>query len=91
MGFEAVRDSFAKQVSAFEVEKINTSNQVIKIGGEGSVAWFSQVVDWSISINGSSQSVPGIRVTGVLEKSSDGWKIVQFHTSAPVQGQVVAY
>ena len=91
VGFEAVRDSFAKQVSAFEVEKINTSNQVIKIGGEGSVAWFSQVVDWSISINGSSQSVPGIRVTGVLEKSSDGWKIVQFHTSAPVQGQVVAY
>lgn len=91
VGFDEVRDSFAKQVSAFEVERIDTKSQVIKTSNSGEVAWFSQIVDWHISSNGKSQTVPGIRVTGVLEKRGEHWKIVQFHTSAPVQGQVVEY
>lgn len=91
VGFDEVRDSFAKQVSAFEVERIDTKNQVIKASNSGEVAWFSQVVDWHISSGGNSQTVSGIRVTGVLEKRGTEWKIVQFHTSAPVQGQVVEY
>lgn len=91
VGFDAVRDSFAKQVGAFEVERIDTKNQVIKTSISGDVAWFSQVVDWHILSGGNSQTIPGIRVTGVLEKRGANWKIVQFHTSAPVKGQVVEY
>ena len=91
VGFDQVRDSYAKQVSAFEVERIDTKNQVIKASTSGEVAWFSQVVDWHISSGGNSQTISGIRVTGVLEKRGTEWKIVQFHTSAPVQGQVVEY
>ena len=91
VGFDAVRDSFAKQVGAFEVEKIDTKDQVIKIAISGKVAWFSQVVDWQIASNGNSQTISGIRVTGVLEKRGPAWKIVQFHTSAPVEGQIVEY
>jgi hypothetical protein len=91
VGFDEVRDSFAKQVGAFEVESIDTKEQVIKASKSGEVAWFSQVVDWHISSGGNSQTISGIRVTGVLEKRGTEWKIVQFHTSAPVQGQVVEY
>ena len=91
VGFDEVRDSFAKQVGAFEVESIDTKEQVIKASKSGEVAWFSQVVNWHISIGGNSQTIPGIRVTGVLEKRGTDWKIVQFRTSAPVQGQVVEY
>ena len=91
VGFDEVRDSFAKQVGAFEVKKIDTKSQVIKTSNSGEVAWFSQVVDWHISSGGNSQTISGIRVTGVLEKRGTEWKIVQFHTSAPVQGQVVEY
>lgn len=91
VGFTEVRDSFAKQVGAFEVERIDTKNQVIKTSNSGEIAWFSQIVDWHISSGGNSQTIPGIRVTGVLEKRGTEWKIVQFHTSAPVQGQVVEY
>ena len=91
VGFDEVRNSFAKQVGAFEVERIDTKNQVIKTSSSGEVAWFSQIVDWHISNNGKSQTIPEIRVTGVLEKRGTKWKIVQFHTSAPVQGQVVEY
>ena len=91
VGFDEVRDSFAKQVGAFEVERIDTKAQVIKASNSGEVAWFSQVVDWHISSGGNSQTISGIRVTGVLEKRGTEWKIVQFHTSAPVQGQVVEY
>lgn len=91
VGFDEVRSSFAKQVGAFEVERIDTKSQVIKASSSGEVAWFSQVVDWHISSDGNSQTISGIRVTGVLEKRGTEWKIVQFHTSAPVQGQVVEY
>jgi len=91
VGFDEVRGSFAKQVGAFEVESIDTKNQVIKTSNSGEVAWFSQIVDWHISSGGNSQTISGIRVTGVLEKRGTEWKIVQFHTSAPVQGQVVEY
>lgn len=91
VGFDEVRDSFAKQIRAFEVERIDTRNQVIKTSNSGEVAWFSQIVDWHISSGGNSQAIPGIRVTGVLEKRGTEWKIVQFHTSAPIQGQVVEY
>lgn len=91
VGFDEVRDSFAKQVGAFEVERIDTKNQVIKTSSSGEVAWFSQIVDWHISSNGKPHTIPEIRVTGVLEKRGTKWKIVQFHTSAPVQGQVVEY
>ena len=91
VGFTEVRDSFAKQVGAFEVERIDTKNQVIKTSNSGETAWFSQIVDWHISSGGNSQTILGIRVTGVLEKRGTEWKIVQFHTSAPVQGQVVEY
>jgi len=91
VGLDEVRDSFAKQVGAFEVESIDTKNQVIKTSNSSEVAWFTQIVDWHISSGGDSQTISGIRVTGVLEKRGTDWKIVQFHTSAPVQGQVVEY
>ena len=91
VGFDAVRDSFAKQVGAFEVEKIDTKDQVIKTAISGKVAWFSQIVDWQIASNGNSQTISGVRVTGVLEKRGPVWKIVQFHTSAPIEGQIVEY
>ena len=83
--------SFAKQVSAFDVERIDISDQVIRLSQSKTTAWFSEIADWHIRIAGETDTIRGIRITGVLEKQVDGWKIVQFHTSAPVAGQIVAY
>ena len=35
--------------------------------------------------------IENIRFTGVLEKRGKNWKIVQFHSSAGVVGQVLEY
>ena len=83
--------SFLKQVGAFDVESIDISNQVIRLSQSGTTAWFSEIADWYIRKGGDTVTIQGIRITGVLEKQGGGWKIVQFHTSAPVAGQIVEY
>ena len=35
--------------------------------------------------------IEGIRYTGVMEKIAENWKIVQFHCSVGVEGQVLEY
>ena len=83
--------SFEKQVNAFDVESIDISHQVIRLNQSNSTAWFSEIADWNIRIGDDRDSIKGIRITGVLEKQAGGWKIVQFHTSAPVAGQIIEY
>ena len=83
--------SFEKQASAFEVERIDISDQVIRLSESKTTAWFSEIADWYIRTGSDTDTIQGIRITGVLEKRSGEWKIVQFHTSAPVAGQIVEY
>ncbi len=83
--------SFEEQVNAFDVESIDISDQVIRLSQSKSVAWFSELADWNIRIGDKTDRIEGIRITGVLERQAGGWKIVQFHTSAPVVGQIIEY
>ena len=83
--------SFEKQISAFDVERIDISDQVIRLSHSETTAWFSEIADWHVQVGGKIDTIQGIRITGVLEKQEGEWKIVQFHTSAPVAGQVVEY
>ena len=83
--------SFEKQISAFDVESVTISDQVIRLNQSETTAWFSEIADWNIRIGGDADTIQGIRITGVLEKQAGEWKIVQFHTSAPVAGQIVEY
>lgn len=83
--------SFEKQISAFDVERIDISDQVIRLSQSESTAWFSEIADWHVRVEGKTDIIQGIRITGVLEKQGGEWKIVQFHTSAPVVGQIIEY
>ncbi len=83
--------SFEEQISAFDVESIDISDQVIRLSQSGTTAWFSEIADWKIRVGDDLSAIRGIRITGVLEKQAGQWKIVQFHTSAPVAGQIVEY
>ena len=83
--------SFEKQVSAFDVERIDISDQVIRLSQSETTAWFSEIADWYVQVGGKTDIIQGIRITGVLEKQGGEWKIVQFHTSAPVVGQIIEY
>ena len=83
--------SFREQISAFDVETIDISNQVVRVSRSGTTAWFSEIADWNIRIGEDTTTIKDIRITGVLEKQLDQWRIVQFHTSAPIAGQIVDY
>ena len=91
VGKRALMASFEKQISAFDVERIDISDQVIRLSQSETTAWFSEIADWHVQVGGKTDIIQGIRITGVLERQAGGWKIVQFHTSAPVAGQIVEY
>ena len=66
-------------------------NKKLNLSNSGDVAWFSEIVDWEFLVEGKKQVIEGVRYTGVMEKRENEWKIVQFHSSVGVSGQVIAY
>lgn len=86
--FEA---AMRKQFEAFSDSKISVSNQVINVNSSGQVAWFSEVMDWSMQTQGQQVDLKGLRLTGVLEKRKNQWLLVQMHFSVPVSGQAAEY
>lgn len=85
IGWEGFKQAVEKMLPSFEKIKIAVHDQVIQVHTSGNVAWFSQIWDWDMVIEGKPASSHGCRFTGVLEKRSDRWVIVQFHNSVPVQ------
>ena len=86
VGWEALKESLEKMLPSLENIKITVRNQVIKVHPSGNLAWFSQVWDWDLVIEGQPVHSAGQRLTGVLEKRNDNWVFVQFHNSVPVSG-----
>jgi len=85
VGWEALKESLEKMLPSLENIKITVRNQVIKVHPSGNVAWFSQVWDWDLVIEGQPVHSAGQRLTGVLEKRNDNWVFVQIHNSVPVR------
>ena len=83
VGWEALRDAAGKMFPAFEKTKLTVKEQVIKIHSSGNAAWFSELVDWDLLVEGKPVH-QSCRFTGVLEKRKGKWIIVQFHNSVPV-------
>lgn len=84
VGWKALKDSVEKMLPSLQDIKITVSDQVIKIGSAGNVAWFSEVWDWDLKIGGNPVQINGQRLTGVLEERNGNWVFVQFHNSVPV-------
>jgi len=83
VGWEPLKLYVKKGFESYENIQLSTSDQIIKVHSSGNVAWFSQVVDWSLVAQGQHISIEGIRYTGILEKRNGNWLIVQLHTSIP--------
>ena len=89
--WQALEDSVALQFDAFDVVSVERKNKSLKISNSGNTAWFSETVDWEFLSNGKTEVVKDIRYTGVMEYRNEQWKIVQFHCSVGVAGQVIEY
>lgn len=86
VGWEAFEQAAEEMIQVLDDVRIAVKDQVIKVHPTGNVAWFSQVWDWDLKVEGKSVHSEGQRVTGVLEKRNGQWVFVQFHNSVPVSG-----
>lgn len=84
IGWEALKGSVEKMFPSIDNIKITVKDQAIKVHPSGQVAWFSEVWDWDLVVEGQPVHSEGQRFTGVLEKRNGNWIIVQFHNSVPV-------
>ena len=89
--WQELKDSVALQFDAFDVISVERKNKSLKISNSGNTAWFSETVDWEFLSNGKTEAVKDIRYTGVMDYRKGYWKIVQFHCSVGVAGQVIEY
>ena len=81
IGWEPLKEDFQILFESAEDTDISVRDQVIKVHASGSVAWFSEILDWNILLQGELGSLEGTIFTGVLEKRDGNWVIVQFHLS----------
>lgn len=85
VGWEMLRGSVEKMLPSLQNIKITVRDQIIRVHHSGEVAWFSEVWDWDLVVEGKPVRSEGQRLTGVLEKRSGNWVFVQFHNSVPVR------
>ena len=85
VGWEMLRGSVEKMLPSLQNIRITVRDQVTKVHHSGEVAWFSEVWDWDLVVEGKPVRSGGQRLTGVLEKRSGNWVFVQFHNSVPVR------
>jgi uncharacterized protein (TIGR02246 family) len=91
VGWEAIRVSIEKQFVAQEKLKIVVHDRVVKVSGDGNVAWVAELWDWDGVSSGEAFNLKNVRMTAVLEKRQGHWLMVQSHGSVGVSGQAVKY
>lgn len=92
IGFKPFREAREAQYEAFDNLEHYVVNRDLRISESGEVAWFAERFNL-FTIDGAGESImlEDLRLTGVIEKRDDGWKIVHLHTSLPVAGQAAQY
>jgi len=68
VGWEPLKEDVQKMFDSVDYSKISIREQVIKISKSGDVAWFSEILDFQVEVQGEQVNDPGTRFTGVLEK-----------------------
>ncbi len=77
------KENHIAQFEAIDEANINSKNLHVYVSQTGSVAWFADVTDWTLVVQKETVQMNDIRITGVLEKRDNIWKIVQIHASVP--------
>jgi len=75
----------------FDKVKLSVRDKVLKMDRSGKIAWFYMKVNWFVESKGEKYKFDDVRTTGVLENVGGKWRIVQIHTSLPVEGKAVSY
>ncbi|MHA1199263.1 MAG: AtzH-like domain-containing protein [Candidatus Heimdallarchaeaceae archaeon] len=62
--------------------EISISYEWLNVNSHGPIAWISAEVKVNVKAEGEQRGIPA-RLTGVVKKIEDKWKIVQGHISIP--------
>ena len=71
------------QFEALDDIVLTSKNLHVYTNPSATTAWFADVSDWSLAVQGEPLSLNNVRITGVLDKREGAWKIVQIHASVP--------
>ena len=77
------KENHIAQFKAFDRATINSTNLNVYLSKNGNVAWFADITNWALVIENETIEINNVRITGVLEKRDNVWKIVQIHASVP--------
>ena len=84
-------DAQVRAYDTFDKVKLSVRDKVLKMDKTGKTAWFYMKVNWFVESKGEKYKFDHVRTTGVLENLGNKWRIVQIHTSLPVEGKAVRY
>jgi len=84
-------DAQKRAYDTFDKVKLSVRDKVLKMDRSGKTAWFYMKVNWFVESKGEKYKFDHVRTTGVLENVVGKWRIVQIHTSLPVEGKAVSY
>ncbi len=84
-------DAQRRAYHTFDKVKLSVREKVLKMDKSGKTAWFYMKVKWFVESKGEKYKFDDVRTTGVLENVDGKWRIVQIHTSLPVEGKAVSY
>ncbi len=84
-------DAQVRAYDTFDKVKLSVRDKVLKMDRSGKTAWFYMKVNWFVESKGEKYKFDDVRTTGVLENVGGKWRIVQIHTSLPVEGKAVSY
>ena len=83
VGWDAWKQAHLGQFEAFAGIQFVSKGLNVFLSECGTVAWFADVFDLSLVVENEQIDMSDLRITGVLEKRADQWKIVQIHASVP--------
>jgi len=87
VGWEELKDLMQQQFDMTETNSVGVRERVIHIHTSGSVAWFSEILDWELTFNEETIEMEGLRATGVLDNRGGNWLLVQVHYSVPTNSE----
>ena len=88
--WSAMKASIEAQMQIID-PKFEQKNRRLFVSDDGTMASYTEIIDFSFSVDGSTNSVKDVRSSGVIKKIGGEWKTVQIHTSIGVEGQAVNY
>jgi hypothetical protein len=89
VGWNNIKEVIKRQFSLIENTYISASGQMIKVSDCGNTAWFAERLNYNFLYQGKAHTYDNIRFTGVMEKISGHWVIVQAHLSLPASSKVI--